>query len=196
MISADSPEGIEPVPAAGSAANAPAVYAPSGFGRLAYSWGYYMAFRVTFPVFLFASYIPADSAVGRGVCDGACAARDAHQRFERRAATAWNKVGDTYAHLVPRGRRPACGGYPGFDGRAETSSPHIAFLNRGEMRLLEKSISRAPRMDIQIRFPAVGQIEFESEFLFSQHDHENCHEFVRRVAYADAVECVTIETAR
>jgi Cu2+-exporting ATPase len=51
-------------------------------------------------------------------------------------------------------------------------------------------------MDIQIRFPAAGQIEFESEFLFSQHDHEHCHEFVRRVAYAEAVECVTIETAR
>lgn len=72
----------------------------SGLGRLAYSWGYYMAFRVSFPVFFFASYIPANSTVGRGVCDGARAACDAHRRFEQGAGAAWNKVGNTYAQVA------------------------------------------------------------------------------------------------
>jgi hypothetical protein len=105
MISAQPPAGSVET-AAGSEAKAAQVCTTSGIAQLAYSWGYYMAFRVTFPVFLAASYIPADSTVGRGVCDGARAARDAHRRVETGAAAAWNKVGDTYAHVAAgMGRR-------------------------------------------------------------------------------------------
>ncbi|HEV3344806.1 MAG TPA: hypothetical protein VG125_30800 [Pirellulales bacterium] len=101
MISAEPPTGsTEPLPAAHPEANVAGVGATSGLARLAYSCGYYMAFRVTFPVFLAASYIPADSTVGRGLCDGARAARDAHRRVETGAAAAWNKVGDTYAQVA------------------------------------------------------------------------------------------------
>jgi hypothetical protein len=72
----------------------------------AYLVGYYLSFGVTYPTFWLASCIPVDSAVGLGLCDGAQAASDAHERFVLRAAAARDKIGDGYANIAANvGRR-------------------------------------------------------------------------------------------
>lgn len=96
--SESAPAGIVAAPESG----APAVptSAPGAMGRAAYSLGYCVSFGIAYPAFLLASFIPVNSAVGRGICDGAQAAGEGHRRFQQRAAAARDRLGDAYTGVA------------------------------------------------------------------------------------------------
>ena len=49
-------------------------------------------------------------------------------------------------------------------------------------------------MDIQVTYPAAGQIHFQSDFLFRNPTNELCQEFVRRMSESLAVTAITIQS--
>lgn len=56
-----------------------------GINKTIYKSGYYLSYGVVFPTCFIAGLVPTDNAMGRGLIDGAHAARDAVQRMRHRS---------------------------------------------------------------------------------------------------------------